>query len=418
MNRICEGLRELMLDYALDELDGLKAARLEAHLVNCPSCRSLHTRLKEGLSAAREFEPHIDPADLERMVAQVAPLFRESRDRPRWRWFALAAAGAAAAGMGLVLQPPDEPFLPRGRVVEVLPTPSVEPVVHKIFSSDLRAVASEDFDGTFERVEGGPDVLRMEKGFAVLDYTHVTTQPLWVYAPGVRVKVLGTRFFVEARPSVGTAIGVIAGRVEVETKDRQEYLPAGTVRSFGEDSARTPSAEELWSTPYHRDPFLDRRKKPAKTRSRHSSVAPVFSPPEIAEGLATAEDLARQGRAVEALAVYGRLLEHRGVTSEIRDLIRFERARARAIMGDQRAACTTYDALVEGARGEVRVQAALSQCGCRKAHDPCKGIQCLDRLTTGVVKGAEREATRLRRKWGRGVTCVTHNTREGVQQNQ
>lgn len=437
MSRICEGLRELMLDHALEELDGLKAARLDAHLVNCRACRNLHARLKEGLSAARNYEPEIGQDDIERMVAQVAPLFRESRGS--WLpWLGLAVGGAAiTAGMvfwlgSAVESPPLVVGAPPVAEVPQLP----DDVVRKVFSPRLRMVASADFDGTLDETPGKERVLHMKRGFVVLHYDRGAARPLWVHAPGVRIKVLGTRFFVEVRSAAGsvsgTAVGVISGRVEVETRDRQELLPAGFVRSFTGNEAYTPPVEELRSPAYHHDPFLDQRADASQKAKRRRTVRRRSRPPsraeppprvaapsaEVARGLAEAEDLARKGRHAEALSLYGRLLERRSMSSEVRDLIRFERARLRARMGDRKAACETYDRLAEQARGEVRVQAALSECACLREKDPCAGLECFDRLATGEVPGAEMEAVRQRAMLAMQVICATHNIPEGVQQNQ
>lgn len=459
MSRICEGLREMMLDHALEELDGLKAARLEAHLVNCTPCRDLHTRLQEGLKAAKNFEPEIGEADLERLVAQVAPFFRESSERS-WRVprFALALSGAVAAVLGALW------FIPGASSSKVESTPRVveapAEVVRKVLSPRLRVVASEDFDGEFERASGPQDILRMSRGFAVLHYEGGSRKPLLVHAPGVRISVLGTRFFVEARrsvdssvtpagsePTAGTAVGVVSGRVKVETEDRAEFLSAGVVRSFTARAARTPKRAELRSPAYHHDPFLDRsvpkrkvRRRRGRTVARSQAVSPERPKPavapseaarparsaavvvapsaEVARGLAQAEDLARKGLHQRALKLYGELLADRSISGSVRSLVRFERARLRARMEDDSAACQTFRTLAKRARGEVQVQAALSLCTCERRKDPCDGLRCLERIANGAVPGARVEAGRLRDELGKKVTCSTHNNEQGVQQNQ
>ncbi len=54
MNRqTCQAMEELLVDFADEALTGAEAARVRAHIEQCPHCRATLTALRQSLAAAR-----------------------------------------------------------------------------------------------------------------------------------------------------------------------------------------------------------------------------------------------------------------------------------------------------------------------------------------------------------------------------
>lgn len=99
----CEGVRELLPEYAEGELD--PGTGLAVHLTACAACRSELSRYRELLASLAsleeaELEPH--PGLLERMLATVPPAMPAERlrtiIRSRPAAYALASLGGVAVG--------------------------------------------------------------------------------------------------------------------------------------------------------------------------------------------------------------------------------------------------------------------------------------------------------------------------------
>lgn len=431
MSTICQTQRDLMVEYIAAELPGLKAARLQAHLEGCEACAEVHAQLCGGLQAARDFEPAITEAELDRRATRLAA-FVTPEPRPArfefggfWGW---AVGGATACAMALAMlsvqtSQPDT----AGSVAEaprstmqtpklavapklVVPSPVAGPVQHHQLTKHLRAVSSPDWNGRVKTAQGVTEV-EMDAGFAVLDFEGGQKRILRVKAPNVSVRVLGTRFFVEARSGVATKVGVVAGRVEVTAGDQIEVLAAGQTRAYEATRAFTPELRQVQSALHHSDGFLTRppaeppkppKAKPKRARklAKPKAVDPVLA-------LTKAEGLVRSGQIDEGLAVYEVVLRTRPLPA-IRDLVKYEQARVWGFVQKDRArAERAFITLSRTAVPEVRRQAALAQCELALKDDACRARLCLEALSEGSNKSVTKEAQVLLRTWNvTDATCT------------
>lgn len=430
MNPTCHSQREVLVEYVLGELDGLKAARLEAHLDNCESCARAHARLVEGLGAARSFEPKVADEELERRSRRLAP-FLAVDERParfggfgRFTWV-VAGAAACAVGVAMLVGLPPSALRPGAevaQVVEDLPAvaPSAPvaafapgPVQHQQLTPHLKAVTSPEWQGRVSHPEPGVTQVDMDAGFAVLDFEGGQQRILRVQAPQVHVRVLGTRFFVEARSGIPTAVGVITGRVEVRSKDQVEVLGAGQVRAYDASGAYTPDRANLRSQAHHEDVYLARVapevEPPAPPTPASARKPAEAKAPDHVGALTRAEGLVRAGRVAEGLEVYQALLDAQP-PAEIRDLARYEQARVWGFeRRDYARAERALRALAQHAQGEVKTQAALALCEVALAQDPCQAQRCLLELGAQADLPLGAQAQALLRTWGvSGLTCGDH----------
>jgi anti-sigma factor RsiW len=86
----CDQIREHLVAYSDGELAGDALGRLEAHLAECPGCRSELDRLERSLDVARSVWQ-------EAAEGAAAPAVRAAR----WRWAAALASAAAVMLVGL-----------------------------------------------------------------------------------------------------------------------------------------------------------------------------------------------------------------------------------------------------------------------------------------------------------------------------
>ncbi len=437
MSDTCQTQRDLMVEYIAAELPGLKAARLEAHLNGCEACAQVHTKLSMGLSAARAFEPVITEDELDRRASKLAAFMRPEPRPARfefggfWGW-AVAGATACAFALALLSVAPSEPepvpmIVAEAEVSQPLVplTPKlvavpqvVGPVKRHQLTEHLKAVSSPDWNGKVKTSEAGVTEIEMDAGFAVLDFEGGQQRILRVRAPHVSIRVLGTRFFVEARTGVATKVGVVAGRVEIKTGDEIEILSAGQTRAYEASRAFTPDLRQVQSTLHHSDKFLARPDKVAESVVRKPrALAPrkVAKKParmDPVSALTKAEGLVRRGRIEEGLAVYEVVLKTRPAPA-IRDLVRYEQARVWGfVQKDRTRADKAFAKLMKVAVPEVRRQAALAHCELALQEDACAAQRCLLGLSEGKDASVSNEAQVLLRTWG-----VTHATCSAVHKN-
>jgi anti-sigma factor RsiW len=93
----CEQLTAALSEQSAGELSQEATAALEAHLRECPACRTEAAQLREFLSALQPAPPSEDElAMLERLPGRVMKAW-ERRSPPRWPIPAVLVAAAAAA---------------------------------------------------------------------------------------------------------------------------------------------------------------------------------------------------------------------------------------------------------------------------------------------------------------------------------
>ena len=101
MNRqACQAMEELLVDFADDALTGAEAARVRAHVDQCPQCRATIAALRQSLECARTIWQSNLPS--------VQSDHRHMRQSSRWRYVA-AAAGILLAVGTLAYWPPRRP---------------------------------------------------------------------------------------------------------------------------------------------------------------------------------------------------------------------------------------------------------------------------------------------------------------------
>lgn len=404
----CQAVRDVMVEHVLGELDGLQAARLEAHLARCPACARVHARLAEGFQGARAFEPQVPEAELSRMAGRLAP-YLEAEPR-RGLGFGWAVAGAALAAslvaVWVATRPEAVPGAPASVAVAppapVLAAPAPAPAVRQqALTPHLLAVTSGDWAGSVRHPGPRRTALQMDSGFAVLDFEGGEGRELRIEAPEVEVVVLGTRLFVEARPGVPTTVGVVSGRVEVKSHGQVEVLGPGQVRAFDAAGAYTPDRANLRSLAHHADVFLDRAPAPSPAPPRAAPRRPEAPDPVAA--LTAAERLVRAGRVAEGLRRYEALIAARP-PAPWSDVARYERARVWGfVQGDLLGADAELARLAAEADPEVRRQAALARCELALIQDRCAARACLRGLSADAALAPEAEA--LMTRWGvRGDT--------------
>ncbi len=405
--RACRGPRAMLMEYALDELDPLKRQRVESHVERCEACAALLAEYSASFSAARDWEPVIPAADLDRMIDRLQP-YTQPRSR-RAVWWGAAAAGlaAAAAVVMFVVEPEGVAPEPAPEIVQAtrkieIPQP---PIVHRSQPTEhLRVVASEDWNGRVRQESPKKTRVEVTRGFAVMSFEGGRGRSLEIEAPEVSIEVVGTRFYVEARPGEETVVGVVSGKVRVRSHGEESLIEAGQAQAFGVEGAK--AAPELASTEFHDDTYLDYEPTPEAAppvepkpvvKPKPKPKAPVVAPapkPDPMTSLLKAQTMAREGRHAAAAGVYTEALAH--ATGEMRRVLRYERARLWAFELDRtEEARGELIALAKGS-GEVAVQSALTLCELDRTQAPCVSKQCLETLSERGID----EATKTLGRWG------------------
>ncbi len=408
----CADIEADLVAHAQLELDALREARVDAHLLHCARCREASSELGEALRAGRAWVPRASDDEVARLRASLEGLVPAPRAR-RGRAMAGHAAIAAAAALVVVLgaaalrEPAVtvvalEPVAPaRGHeppVVSVSRAMTVEeqeqPVARERvrrsrWARELRAVASEAWDG---RVTSAPHEIEVaaSRGFAVMALD-ASARPLRLRTDDLHIEVGpgAARLFVEAWPGRPTRVGVLAGRVEVLEGQRRTLLEAGQVR---DGTGGVPAL----SRRYHGDPYL----LEPTARAARTATRPAASPAlDVLAVVGEAEDLARAGRARAAEALL-RSGAARSEDARARALLRFEVGRLVARDPMRRSeALELLGAVAAEGHGEPSVQAALLRCELELDHDRCAARRCLEALVPELPEARRvLERSRLSRE--------------------
>lgn len=405
--KACRGPRALLMDYALGELDPLKMQRVETHVQRCEECSSLLARYRTAFDSARSWEPRIDDSEIDQMVDRLTPYMEAGRPR-RVPYYVGAGIGALAAAAAAVFfttrtdsigspSPAAAPIAATRTMTipepESEPEPTVEPVVRQRPTRHLRVVASKTWNGAIQKKSKKLTKVKMTKGFAVMSFEGGRGRKLEIEAPDVTIEVIGTRFYVEAKPGEPTVVGVVSGKVRVRSKKGDEQiLEAGKASAF--DASGAKPVDSVRSTAHHADDFLEyepTKPKPPKRRA----VAPKPPPPKKADPmdvLLEAERLVREGENAAAAAAYTKAIE--SGAGSMAPLMRYERARLWAFKMKRPNAARAELAKLAKTKGEVAVQAALTLCEMQRSREPCRAKECLDDLAKSGVGEAEKTIER------------------------
>jgi hypothetical protein len=446
MSNPCFKIRGHLLDYHFGELDGLEKERVEAHLGNCAECRTVVERLDRAFSAAAKWQPEPKPGEIDRLVERLTPYLDHPEDEapPRTRWmYGVGLALAAGVAALLALGPP-RPKPATEPEIEAAPLAVVDAPVQRVAPTErVRVVSSVDWNG---RVRKAKDTTRieMEQGFAVIAFDGGEGQKLAVVTPDVEIQVIGTRFYVDARPGIPTTVGVIAGRVEIHTKKKKkDVLVAGSERAYQPDGSEAP-VELARTKPYHSDPYLgeapmiaegsrDGERTPAiaKAPPPRSKLLPRLPtkllprkegpveanrtiealPPEPealdgAEVLEDVEKLVREGRLEGALELIDDALsDDDPALSPFGPTLRYERARILLKQGKRDQARIEFGRLTQAPLPEVAHQASLSLCELELVEDPCSAAACLRSVDS-------REAKELLARWRLAELDCDHDNKK------
>lgn len=422
----CEHHQSELVAFVRGELEPLPRQRLASHLAHCLGCSALARTLATGFAAARGWEPEVAPEHLDRLTGRLAP-WLETAPAPRraaWRWAASVAALAFASAVAVVLLAPlRRPVDPGVAALELAPTPFV------------RVAAEARWDGV---VTGGPSALvyAMTRGAAGFSFTGGEGRRLSVRTPLGEVRAVGTRFVVAlADDALTVAVG--DGEVRVSTAAGEVAVAAGVEVRFGRDGAeRTRGTLTAASTAILDRPFLahaavvsridgapgpglDFDGAPALGPGLDLDGAPALGPgldlagsPTPHVGLVArlerAEQLAAEGQARAAVAIYSSCSRERGLAVVLADLCRLEAARLTAFaLGEPERARPVLTRLARTGQGETRRQAALALCELDRRRDPCGAAACLRRLAAGegFDTALRREAARLAAEWAGAAGC-------------
>ncbi len=445
MKTSCFKIREHLLDYHFGELDGLEEERVRLHLQNCDECRTVVERLGRAFTAAVDWEPEPKPGELDRLVERLTPYLQpEEEERAESSGWLFGVGLALAAGLALFMVysawKVDRPSFEATPVADQGPEktlPLVEEVVRSQPTEHLRMVASKDWNGEVRRSNAKVTRVSMDRGFAVMAFDGGEGRRLIVETPEAEVEVVGTRFYVDARPGLATTIGVVAGKVVVKTNHGREMLASGTERAYGKDG-RKATIQLARSNPFHSDSYLLEQAKPAAApapapmiakkrvdRRRSSKLLPRKDPPKHYEQagrflapyppdepppaaapekaapdavedpdaldptsvLNEADRLVRKGKYGEAVTLLeGAIDSEEPQVEPFRSMLRYERARILVKQGKREFARAEFGRLTQAKEVEVANQAKLSMCELELADDPCTAAACLRSIDSNESK--------------------------------
>jgi predicted negative regulator of RcsB-dependent stress response len=465
MKTACFKIREHLLDYHFGELEGLEAQRVVLHLENCPDCRAVLNRLDGAFSAAVEWSPEPKPGEIDRLVERLTPYLQpeeeETRESSGWMFgVGLALAAGLALFMVYATWSPERAKFEATSIAETkheqtLPVIEVERIAP---TEHLRVVASKDWNGEVRRSTPKVTRVSMDSGFAVMAFEGGKGRKLIVETPDVEVEVVGTRFYVDARPGLPTTIGVVDGKVAVKAEKGRELLAAGTERAYGKNGKKE-KVQLARSNPYHSDSFLlEKAAKPAermiakkepafeKRPSRSSKLLPRKEPPrkyenagrflaphapdeppakveqakeepkveapppppppndfDAARLLNEAERLVKEKQYDAAIALLEQALDTEDAQLDpFRPMLRYERARILLKQGKREFARAEFGRLTQSNEKEVAHQAKMSLCELELADDPCTAAACLRSIDS-------RESSQLLARWRlEELDCAHH----------
>src|SRR5688572_20490259 len=238
MKTSCFKIREHLLDYHFGELDGLEAQRVVSHLENCSECRAVLRRVGDAFNSAVQWQPEPKPGELDRLMERLAPYLapeeEEQKESSGWMFgVGLALAAGLALFMVYATWQPGREKIEATPIAESAPKqiPSEE-VTRSQPTEHLRVVSSKDWNGSVRKSTTRVTRVSMDSGFAVMAFAGGNGRKLIVETPDVEIEVIGTRFYVDARPGSPTTIGVVDGKVAVKTDKGREMMKAGTERAY------------------------------------------------------------------------------------------------------------------------------------------------------------------------------------------
>jgi hypothetical protein len=434
---MCQEHRASLVALAAGELQGLAAERLQAHLEHCEGCRALSSELAAGLSAARAYSPEPSTEHLGRLAMRLSPYLDAAETGARrrsWRWrltltTAMATATVALALAGLWVVRPAMPTAVPARARDVAAEPlaalAPAPIPTSAAASTaavpvragaprrqspapfLRLVASADWDGGVTR-HGDALEVTMSRGLAAFSLRGGQGRRLQVRTPGGVVRVVGTRFAVEAEGE-RLVVRVAEGKVAVSAGAASTLLAAGEARLFagGQVLVAEPCA---LATAYLSEPYLRSQNHAERFAFETGAGALSLSDDDleadsVLSQMAEAESLSAAGHYDEALAIYRRCAgrEHAYVS-----LCRFETGRLLGFaLGDQVGARAIFASLAKEQGSEVGRQAALALCELERSSSPCLAAACLRRILDDGSASDELqlEAKRLSTRWHLPATC-------------
>lgn len=260
MDPACREVRESLSDLPIDR------ERIRLHQRRCPGCRAFageEEAIRRGLSFLTE--PGLDDLSRARIRAALAGDFDRMasenaapRGRARWPWLV-----AAAALLLLILLPrPREapappppklrPYLVAGSAVsELARTERLEAVEGAVVMAEVEGQGVVTLIGPGRALVTAPGRILLERGLLLAWIRHREKGPFEVHHEGVTVRVVGTRFAVDARGPGRPVVSVAEGAVEVLHRDAVARLRPGQVWPDGKleaalfvDRLRPPSGPE------------------------------------------------------------------------------------------------------------------------------------------------------------------------------
>jgi hypothetical protein len=407
----CEEHLTAMVPYLKDELEPLRRTRIESHLGHCESCAAVRDRLAAGLDAARDWQPELEPDELDRRVARLGPYLADSSPTPRLAWLAGAAIPVVLIAVGVVLWTgrdeavvaPEEPTtvfdFSDGLSFDVIPG---EPALTRHEPTPyVRLIAPRHWDGAMVR-QGRRTTIEMSRGFVAVAFAGGKGRRLRIRTPLVQVDVVGTRFVVDVAENDVTTVAVSQGRVRVQAHGRTVMVRAGQVRAVdasGEVSATAPP-----STRYLEDEYLvshtPPRPKPARpTREPRDEPRPTIAISDVLDQLARAEDLANDDQVAAAITIFQSCAEDQDASYDpYRDLCRLQLARLLGFKQGEPAAARRLLERLARRPGPVAREAALTLCELALERDPCRAKACLEEIAA-ADESARPEVTGLLARW-------------------
>ncbi len=224
---------EILLRFLRGEVRGSEEEQVTAWLRRSPDHKERLRELREILSLAQAMDSRVDPGEPPRateVIFQAGVQAGHSRHLSRRRRSARSLVPLAAAAVAVLL------------------TFGILGYERWIGSSDVAGLAAEEFmtgsaesstirmnDGSVIRLgpgsrlqvmTGGSNRQVVLEGRAFFSVTHNATRPFQVFAPAGSVRVLGTRFEMEADIS-GIRVVVIEGSVALAANDTEVLVRSG-----------------------------------------------------------------------------------------------------------------------------------------------------------------------------------------------
>lgn len=264
LDTTCEACRSRAYEYRRGALDGETRQRIEAHLDRCANCRDYVERIEILIGAAQDHDPTEEAGDPDEMFAAISARIEDEtaendggEPESSSSFFGpvgiAAAAAVAAVIIGVWLS--SRPATDAGAEREETPVEGVADKTHddqtdspdRVDRKDERQApeASSETDvladlkpakggsesvtvfasdgAEWELSEGKELTVDLREGRLLVEFVPHDDRSLTVSAPGCDVRVVGTLFYVSAERDE-PRVGVLAGRVEVRTEDKEPVV--------------------------------------------------------------------------------------------------------------------------------------------------------------------------------------------------